>query len=185
MKRLTKLQRLLAGGLVLALGIWAIDALTGKSGRPAHARAASATAAATAPAADWNEVDALVARLTQQRYVSVIPDLDRTPRDLFSPSPAMESLLAPAPPPAPEPNTPALAEEAASDFQSRHQLSGVVIGRNPLAIVDGRVLHRNGELDGYRLVELQRDFVVFQEPRTGARATLKLAPRGTPSPSAP
>jgi len=183
MKRLTKQQRLLAAGLTLALGIWAVDTLTGKKAGPVRAQAAQATTPPPAAAVDWEQVNTLVARLTEQRYVSVAPELDQTSRDLFAPSAAMESSLAPVEPVI-EPNAPAIQEAAIADFRDRHELSGVVIGRHPLAIVDGHVLRPGSELDGHRLVELQRDYVVFQAAQTGTRVTLKLIPR-TGKPAAP
>jgi hypothetical protein len=41
-------------------------------------------------------------------------------------------------------------------------------------VVDDRVLVVNSDLDGYTLVDVQRDYVVFQQAATGARVTLEL-----------
>ena len=62
-----------------------------------------------------------------------------------------------------------------ADFQTSHKLEGVLLGRTPLAVIDGHVLAVNSDLDGYTLLEVQRDRVVFHRPATGATVVLDLS----------
>jgi hypothetical protein len=178
MIRLTRKQRLLGAALLVAGLVWAADHFIG-SGRPAALQAAQ-TAAAPPPASagDARDFSESLARLTRNEYISVADEIDLLQRDLFEPTAIMESAFAlAAPPPART-----LAESAAQppapedDFQTSHKLEGVLLGRTPLAVIDGHVLAINSDLDGYTLLEVQRDRVIFQHPPTGARVVLELSP---------
>jgi hypothetical protein len=176
MKRLSKRQRLLAGALLVAGAIAAIDRFTG-GGPPAPARAREATEAAPPAApAGWNDVNALVAKLTQSDYASVADELEQLERDVFVPtSSARAAFVANDPAPA-EPTEPPAAERQAG-FLERHNLSGVVLGETPLAVVDEQLLSLFAQVDGFMLVQIERDYVVFQELGTDTRLVLELAAR--------
>lgn len=176
MRRLTKRQGLLAGGLALALVVLAADALTGR-GAPAPAQAAD-TSAAPANAPTWQDVSPLVQRLTSVEYASVAPQLGQLSRDLFRATPLMEAAFTP-----PEPPPDLLASAAAAEaserqgFDALHRLVAVMLGRKPLAVVNDRVVPVGGTIDGYVLIELGRDRAVFEESATGERVTLELPQR--------
>ena len=62
----------------------------------------------------------------------------------------------------------------AAAFADHHQLTGVVLGGVPLAVIDGHLLPLNSDLDGFTLVEVWRESVVLAEIGTDRRVTLKL-----------
>jgi hypothetical protein len=185
MKRITAKRGVLAGALVLAAVVWLLDR-SSDNNHPAAAQAGQSGALLAdrrdggLARADWEPATALVDRLMRDEYVPVAEEPKRTGRDLFVPTKTVEDAVAAANP-VPGPGAteasreaPAVAEQ---DFRTRHKLMGVTVGGNPLAVVDGRVLPLNAELDGCTLIEVQRDSVVFQETRTGVRITLELAQR--------
>jgi hypothetical protein len=176
MRGLTPRYGLLGGVLLIAVGALVWDRVSG-SRQPATAHAVEAQAPVPLASADWEPVAGLVAQLTTSAYVPVGEELARLKRDVFVPTPMIEEAIAPATsmPAAPaavtteDPNAPAEA-----DFAARHKLIGVMLAGRPLAAVDDRVLAINSDLDGYTLIEVQRDYVVFQQATSGARVTLKL-----------
>lgn len=184
MTRLTQRQRLLGGALVVSAAAWCVHALLGTSGP------SDALAQPTPPAAvgvpRWQDPGETVERLTRRQYRSVTRELEQLSRDLFQPTPLIEAALAPqeaqpskeAPPPEDEID-PALA------FQANHQLNGVMLGSRPLAVVGDSVLSINSELDGFRLIAIRREMVVFLDPRSGAQVALKLQHGPERSPRAP
>ena len=118
-----------------------------------------------------------LARLSRNEYVSVADEIDQLQRDLFEPTAVMETAFTPVET-NPPPELAATAARSAvreADFQTSHNLEGVLLGRTPLAVIDGHVLAVNSDLDGYTLLEVQRDRVVFQQPATGARVVLELS----------
>lgn len=178
MKRPSTRQRLLAGALLIALAIAGIDHLVGR-GQPAAAQASEAapTSAPAAPA-DWHDVDDLVQRLTHNDYEPVGVELAQLPRDLFVSTPLANAAFAAAdPPPGPEDAEPVPESVRAAEFTARHKLRGVLLGAEPLAAVDALLLPLDAELDGYRLAQIERDYVVFQHSDGEARVRLELEPR--------
>ena len=179
MKRIPLRLRILGGALLLIGLFWGIDSFTGT--RPATASAAGIGASdQTAPERGSIErlsPAALLARLTQSPYVSVADDIERLDRDLFAPTPAVQKVVAAAEPhPTPTSVPAAGADKADPDaaFQGKYQLTGVVIGAAPLAVIGERVMPVGAELEGYVLREVQRDYVVFQSPSSGRALTLAL-----------
>ncbi|MFQ5806301.1 MAG: hypothetical protein ACE5I3_07620 [Phycisphaerae bacterium] len=89
----------------------------------------------------------------------------------------MKTALAPADVAAAwRPGAPGEPASEPLSFEDRHELQGVLTGRVPLALIDGLLCRRGAEIDGYRLVELHREYVVFQ--RDGSRVTLRVASAG-------
>ena len=177
MRRIPTKQRVLGGALLLALVVWKVDSLT--RGGPPQAQASQATPEpAQVVSADWKDTSALVDRLTNTGYTSVEPALDELQRDLFVPTPMIEAAFAGM-----EPGD-ALAAKAAEeeaarppDFKSVHKLTGVMIGQARLAVVDGRVVPLNSDLDGFTLIEVQRDYVVFRQRDSELEVQLNLEQR--------
>jgi hypothetical protein len=168
-------QRLLGGALLLAGAIWGMDALTGKSG-PAPAVAQAAKAPATPPAGPaWAEVDEVLTRLTRRADDPLSAEPAPPVRDLFWPTPTLEAAF----PAQPEALAEPIAEPspAEDDFAERHRLVAVMLGPTPLAVVDEKLIPLHAELDGFRLVSVSRDHVVFRDKSSGRSVELVLAER--------
>jgi hypothetical protein len=180
-KKWSSLQRVLTGALALAVAGWAVDSLV-RRGAPQAARAASATPGAQpASPADGEDSTELVERLLCNKYVPIAADLEQLERDLFVPTPLMQAATL-SEPEAEGKSDPIAEPSATPDFASKHVLTGVIIGRAPLAQVDQRLLPLGAVLDGYTLVEIQRDIVIFQCPDSLERVPLELKkPAGRPS----
>jgi hypothetical protein len=177
MKRLTRKQRVLGTALLLAGLVLGADRFFG-SGHPAPLQAAQAVSAAPpSTAEDAQDFADSLARLSRNEYVSVADRIDQLQRDLFEPTAIMETAFTPVETDSPAELAAAAAQSAASDadFQTRHKLEGVMLGRTPLAVIDGQVLAVNSDLDSFTLLEVQRDRVVFRQPATGARVVLELS----------
>lgn len=177
--RLQRRHRLLLGALVLAATIWLFDRLSGGAGpQPAQAQGNDSAPAPTASLA-WDDVNALVSRVVALRQGGDERRLPETARDLFQPSALLAQLLA-----ATEAPVPSAAEsppaDTPGDFGARHRLSGVVLGAEPLAVVDDVVVGLGAVLDGHTLVSVERDAVVFEETATGVRLRLTLPAPGVP-----
>jgi hypothetical protein len=171
MKRGGPLRRLLVSGLLLSLGGWAADQLWGR-GAPRAATAAATPGAAAAPSgsampAELPKALPLATRLLPQPYASLAARLSSVPRDPFTPSPLMDALLNPAaPPPAPAAPPPP-PEDPADAFRAAYQLEGVVMGPQPLAVVNGRILTVGVMLDDWQLVRVERERVTFRRAGVG------------------
>ncbi len=176
MKRIPMRHGVLGAALLLAALVWAFDAFT--RGGPAAARGAQATPlAAPVLEIDWKQVGELVERLRRRDYEPVADEATRLQRDLFVPSVTVLSALAaaaPAPPPEPGPVEARVSVE--EGFRTRHKLLGVIVGKVPLAVIDDRLWPVGAELDGCRVIDIQRDYVVLQQIGTDIRATLRLEP---------
>lgn len=172
MKRGTSLRRMLVSGLLLSLGVWAADQLWGR-GAPKAASAVPPSGAAAVPgnpapaggatSADVRKALPLATRLLPRPYASLAERLASVPRDPFTPSPFLDALLNPAPAPAPAAALPPVEDHAAA-FRAGHQLEGVVIGPQALAVVNGQVLRVGAMLDGWQLVRVERERVTFRKP---------------------
>ncbi len=174
MKPITGRQRLLLGALLVAGGIWLADSqMGGGQPRPAQAQSA-ASAQAAAPTVVWQDVGPLLTRLTNTDYSSVAGRLEQQERDLFMPTPAIESALGPAAVVVEEDDAQPAVDRAAQ-FKERHRLVGVLVGGTGWAVIDDRLYPLRAELDGYRLVAIERDRVVFADPTSGERLVLELA----------
>lgn len=182
MRRITGRQRLLLGGLVVAVGVWLADSRTG-DGQPQAAQAQSAATGqpAAAPVV-WQDMGPLLDQLTTSGYVSVADRLQNLDRDLFMPTAKIETALGAA---TPTEDEVADAEaqpvvDRVAEFRERHRLVGVLLGGAGWAVIDGRLYPLRAELDGYRLVEIGRDRVVFADPGGGEPVVLELMTGGNP-----
>lgn len=178
MKRFSTRQRVLVGALAIAGIIGGVDRFTG-GGAPAPARGAptAQTPAAAAPAG-WNDVNALVDRLTRTDYAPVTDELEQLPRDIFTPTSVAGGAFAAAEAaPTVEAAEPPPPAEQLADFQDRHRLSGVMLGETPLAVIDDQLQPLYADVDGFTLVQIERDYVVFQQAATDTRIVLELAQR--------
>jgi len=171
MRRLNARQRLLLGALLLAGVILALDRFTGRA-QPAAAQAQPGTTAPAAAPLGWQEVETRLARV-QENYVSVAAELQRLERDLFVPSAAIDATYGTLQT-APEREETQSVVDPAAEFRARHRLLGVMLGSLPLATIDDRVLPLGAELEGYRLVRVTRDQVVFVEPQTQTQIVLEI-----------
>ena len=187
MTQLTRRQKLLGGAFAIVGVAWALDMLTGgQTPPPANAATGGLTQVANAPVVlDDAEIEAAIASLEADGIELPPLPFDQVPRDLFVPTAFMRSTLQPA-----ELERP--GEDEAADaigmepFEARHVLQGVLTGRVPLALIDGQLFRRGAELDGYRLVELREDCVVFEQD--GRRVKLRVPQRtieGTDLPAQP
>lgn len=187
MKRLSGRQRVLGGALLVAALIGAVDLFSGaRAPAEVQARPMSTGTGSTALPA-WQDVSALVARLTRTEYIPVAGELEQLRRDLFMPTPLFEAaVVRPAPPESDEPAEAGQDRAPEPDFRDCHKLLGVITGSTRLAVVDDRLLGLNSDLDGYTLIEVHRDYVVFRQPGTEDRIRLELerGPRN-PQPAAP
>jgi hypothetical protein len=183
MIRLTRKQRVLGTALLLAGLVLGADRFFG-SGHPAPLQAAQ-TAPVPPPSSahDAQAFSDSLARLSRNEYFSVADKIDQLQRDLFEPTAIMETAFTPVETAPPTDLATTAAQSAASDadFQTSHNLEGVLLGHTPLAVIDGHVLAVNSDLDGYTLVEVQRDRVIFHQLATGARVVLELS-RGPKTP---
>jgi hypothetical protein len=192
-RRVSLRHRILGGGLLLATAIGAYEHF-GRSEGPRTAQAGQAPAGVSAaPSQDWQTVNELVARLTADNYTPVedLPADDS--RDLFRPTPFLEGQIPLATPDANDAGPEAPPDQpgapAPPAFIDRHQLTGVLLGRERLAVIDGRVYRLGDLLDGHALAEINREDVVLIEATTRARIVLRLrtsrAVQGMPVNSAP
>jgi hypothetical protein len=163
------------GGVLLLAGIgWGVDAFTQAGPRPARASPSSPSPPLATPT-DWQDADALIARLTQANYRPVAEALTELPRDVFLPLSGPIPPDTPAAPGAtPAPSASADAAPATPDFVARHVLKGVVLGPVPTAIVDDRLLAPGDVLEDYRLLDVQSAAVLFEPVAGGEPVRLEL-----------
>ncbi len=179
MKSFSPRQKLFGGVFGLVAIMWGIDMLTGNpEPSPASAASSSPISAAVELPLDPVDIDALVESLHSHRNIRAALPFEHISRDLFVPTPAMAIVL--NPPVSTEMRKSEPREQPAAEppppFEAQHTLQGVLTGRIPLALVDDLLLRRGAELDGYRLVEIRHDFVVFQRGRM--RVVLSVAAVG-------
>ncbi|RMF80831.1 MAG: hypothetical protein D6744_07820 [Planctomycetota bacterium] len=183
MMGLSKRRTLLLTSLGVSMLIWLADALfNGGASGPTRAQAtvadppAAATPATKKTKTPQANTDYWLALLREDpRRRSPVP-LGRFRRDPFEITDAMirklkleargaSAVEAQNPEPEAPPETP---------FGQRHVLRAVVFGREPCAVVDGVIMTIGSELDGYRLVSIDREAVVFE--REGDRRRLVIPP---------
>lgn len=159
MKPLTLRQKLLLGVLTLTAGTWALDTIN-RGGTPRQAAAAQEGAPGSAAPP---ETAALSVRELAEHLLSGAPQArlapDEPQRNLFEMTAEMSAALAPAPPPPPVVDR---REDDRPDTPEAPKLQGVITGRVPLAILDGRLCPLGSEVDGWRVVEILRDRVLLR-----------------------
>jgi hypothetical protein len=171
-------HKLIGGVLGVVSAAWAVDVLTGEPG-PSPANAALSPPIATELVArppDPADLASVIESLRDDDVPRARLPLDAAMRDLFVPTPQMEAALEVASPATTAPEPPATSATEPIQFETRHELQGVLTGRVPLAVIDGRLYPRGSEVDGYRLVELRRDCAIFQ--RGESQVTLRVATAG-------
>jgi hypothetical protein len=177
MRKLSQRQKLLGGVFGIVAGVWGIDRLTGGPG-PSAADAAPSPVVVGGPVAmppDPPDLEAVIESLRSDRAGDLAPLLGWGERDLFVPTRSMEAALRPPDSASIGAAADACEEEAAKSlpFDGRHVLQGVLTGRTPLALIDGELYRCGAEVEGYRLIEIRRDYVVFVGE--GSRVTLRVA----------
>jgi hypothetical protein len=178
MTRLTGSQKMLLGVLALVAVAWGVDTLLRTGPQPAAAATSEYAVPAQPAQRDWTDVQGMVSQLLKSSYEPLGSDLDAAARDVFVPSgpswgpPADLALEAPSAVIAAEDDAP--PAETETPFDQLHQLHGVVLGPQPVALIDERVLPLNSDLDGWVLIEVERTWVTFESRTTGARVRLEL-----------
>lgn len=179
MGRLTGRQRLLVLILLAAVGYWVIDS-TLISAKPRSVQAGQQPEADTTPSARWEDVSDVLSAFAGAPYQSVDERIQSLDRDLFLPTAAVERLFASAE----EEEAREQGDEVRENeppqpgFADAHTLVGVMLGKAPMAIVDGEhLLPIGAEIDGYRLIEVYRDHAVFECLEAGARVRLTVSGR--------
>lgn len=166
MKTLSRRQKLVGGVFVIAATTWAIDMLSSNSG-PSQAEAAPALTAPGGPTElppDPVDLASLVEALQSERRPRIALPFEQAGRDLFVPTAQFETRLSRLSAHGlDESEKPDQSSPEPLSFDSRHNLQGVLMGRVPLALVDGLLLREGAEIDGYRLVEIRPDSVVFRQ----------------------
>jgi hypothetical protein len=157
--------------------VWTVDLLTRQLGpRPAAATPSPAEATETVKLPpDPDDLHEVIESLRSESVGRAMLLFDHVARDLFTPTPRMQATLATAgtiPASAEDPDARKEAVEP-TPFDAQHELQGVLMGRVPLAVVDGKLYPCGAEIDGYRLIALHGDHVVFA--RKGERAILRVA----------
>ena len=177
MKPVSRRHKLIGGVLAIVSAACALDMLTGEPG-PSPADAATSIAQATHAAElppDPDDLETLIESLTHEPAARTRLPFERVRRDLFVPTGRFRAAL-----------TSVIAEKAAADarehegvpqrplpFEARHELRGILTGPVPLALIDGLLVRRGADIDGYRLVEIHADAVVLQQGRE--RVTLRVS----------
>jgi hypothetical protein len=171
-------KTLFGSALALALAIFALDRLSG--GGPQAADAAARTvpasplpAEAAAPPQRLKEsgppaplsgedIAALLRRISAGHDSPPPLDLTDLTRDPFVASAALRATVAGA--------SGAHGETQAAEtdvpFEKRHRLLGVVMGPVPLAVIDGEPYRLGETIDGYTLIDVQREHVVLRRETT-------------------
>lgn len=178
MKPFSRRQKLIGGVFVIISTAWVFDMITGGPG-PAPAAAAPALALPGQPAElppDPADLQALIGSLLQNPPSRSLLPFERARRDLFVPTGRFQQALAPlvADGGAEEARERADSRTKPSAFEARHELQGILTGPLPLALIDGLLLPRGALIEGYRLVEIRADAVVFVKGQE--RLILRVSP---------
>lgn len=178
--KLVNRRTVLGSALALAVVIFALDRLAGGGPRTADAAApavaaplpragtAATPASSGAPPAGLaappaaEDVAELLRRIDADRGPVAAIDLEGVTRDPFVATTALGAATdgtgdAPAGPSAS--TQPAAAEVP---FEKRHRLQGVVVGPVPLAVIDGQPYRMGEAIDGYTVIDIQREYAVLR-----------------------
>lgn len=175
MKPLSSKQKILGGVFLIVGTAWSLDMFTADSS-PVAADASQANGQAVVPLpSEPADLELLIERVTQPAPVREPLPFDFLTRDCFDAAAALalDAMKTNPEHPGNETETDRPPEQP---FDAQHRLQGIVAGRLPLALVDGRLLRPGALLDGYRLTEIRRDEVVFE--RDGDRVILRLPSLG-------
>lgn len=156
---MNKRRRMLIGTMLLAGVGWTIDQFV-RSGEPVTAAAAPSPSPENAlvEQVEPPDLDSLLELFSNGAKSTPPLLLTEATRDLFAiRGGAQESW--PGSSGVQRARTGAAGNVRSDD---RHRLEGVITGDAPLAIIDGVVLRLGDNLDGFTLIEIQRDRVVLQ-----------------------
>jgi hypothetical protein len=177
MKPFSHRNKLLGGVFGLVAVVWGLDLLTGEAGPELVGAALPpvADAAPVPPPVDPPDLAAVMESLRGDHAARPLLPFDQVTRDLFVPTASMEAALARAASASDLRAETSERQPVTEDqpFDARHSLQGVLTGRVSLASIDGNLVRQGAVIDGYRLVELHRDYVVFE--REGSRVILRVA----------
>ncbi len=171
MKAVPRRSKVAGGALGVVICMWVVDSMWG-NGRPDSASASFAPTVTPSPVSQPTDLAGPLRPLAPPSVMRADLELDRLQRDLFVTTTVMEAAYQPTDA---DPSDDTEAErnrQAAVPFEQRHELQGVLTGRNPFAVIDGSLASPGAELDGFVLVEIHRDHVVFQ--RDGLRVILSV-----------
>jgi len=180
MKAVSRRHKLIGAVFAIVSAAWALDMLSPGSG-PSPADAATSSAALGKPVElppDPVDLEALIESLRRDPPTRTALPFEQVRRDLFVPTGRFDAILAPF---SAEGSAERLQEggrlvKKPFPFEARHELQGILTGSVPLALIDGLLVRRGVEIDGYRLIEIHTDFVVLQQGRE--RVTLRVRVAG-------
>ncbi len=167
-------KTLFGSALALALAIFVLDRLSGGGPQAADA-AARATPASQSPAGGaappqtpkqagppapltGEEIAALLRRTRAGHDVPPPLDLTGPARDPFVATAALRATTSGAT----DPDEQTQPAETDIPFEKRHRLLGVVMGPVPLAVIDGQPYRLGETIDGYTLIDIQREHAVLR-----------------------
>lgn len=151
-----RILRIVLVGVLAAIGVQFLP--TQVDPRAAQARTTAPTPA-PAPIRKTRLTD--ITRAVDELRKPISIDELALGRDVFAPTPAMLAELGPAH--APEVVEPAPASSQPNSFAQRHRLDGVMLGRRPLAVVDGVVVPLGATFDRHRLIAVDRNGAIFSD----------------------
>lgn len=176
---------LLGSALGLALAIFALDRLSG--GGPRTADAAARTSSASQPltgsegdalppqaqreagpvaAQTADDIATLLRRIEAEHDPVSTLHLADLARDPFVATAALRATASGTAGATASPSKEAQPEKADVPFEKRHRLLGVVTGPVPLAVIDGEPYRLGDTIDGYRLIDIQREYAVLSRETT-------------------
>lgn len=179
-------RKILGGVFFMVASAFAIDMVTGGPGggatTPQSARGAPGLQATAPPAArllptDLQELISAVRAAGSNRRAF---DPSLTTRDLFRPSERIEALLQPPAelrgrfdaPGAALATQPAAVVAPAEAWRRTHELSGIVHGRVALALIGETLYPRGAVVDGFRIIAIEREAVIFSDGATEITLTI-------------
>jgi hypothetical protein len=180
MKPVSRRHKLIGGVFAIVAAAWALDMLSPATG-PSPANAATSPVALGEPVElppDPVGLEALIESLRRDPPIRTALPFEQVRRDPFVPTRRFEAALAPF---AAEGSAERLPEggrlvKKPLTFEARHELRGILTGPVPLALIDGLLVRRGVEIDGYRLIAIHTDSVVFEQGRE--RVTLQVRVAG-------
>ena len=173
MKAVPRRSKVAGGALGVVICLWVVDSMWG-NGTPDSASASSAPTVTPSPVSEPTDLAEPLRPLAPPSVLNADLELDWLRRDLFVATTVMEAAY-PSTDAGPGDDTEAERNrQAALPFEQRHELQGVLTGRNPFAVIDGSLVSPGAEVDGFVLIEIHRDHVVFQ--RDGSRVLLSVRP---------
>jgi hypothetical protein len=169
MKAISRRHKMIGGVFAIVSAAWALDMLSPAPG-PSPADAATAPAALGKPVellSDPVGLEALIESLRRDPPPRTALRFEQVSRDPFAPTGRFDAILTPL---VGEGSSEGLGEggrlvRKPLPFEARHELQGILTGPVSLALIDGLLVRRGVEIDGYRLIAIHTDSVVFEQGR--------------------